>query len=207
MWQTVSYYAVLALEALCGVFGLRLYEEPRYQVIDRVGVHVEVRHYGTRLAAEIELPLAGRDRAFRVLFAYIAGDNRALAQSSRIAMTVPVQVANVAPIAMTVPVQASETPDKIRMRFFLPASYTLASAPTPTDSRVKIKQIADETVAVLRFSGNGRDVADRQTELIASLAGSRWQPAGKPYALFYDAPFTVPFLRRNEAAVAVVAAR
>ncbi len=210
MWQTVSYYVVLAIEALCGVFGLRLYEEPRYQVIDRIGAGVEIRRYAPRLAAEVDLPLAGqegRDRAFRVLFAYIAGDNRASAQPSRIAMTVPVQVINESPIAMTVPVQTATKPDRVRMRFFLPASYTLASAPTPTDSRVGLKQIADEIVAVLRFSGSGRDVAQRQSELIASLQGSRWQPAGKPYALFYDAPFTVPFLRRNEAAVAVVAAR
>jgi len=33
--------------------------------------------------------------------------------------------------------------------------------------------------------------------------GSKWQPIGEAYTLYYDAPFTLPFLRRNEAAVAV----
>ena len=29
-------------------------------------------------------------------------------------------------------------------------------------------------------------------------------PSGEPYTLYYDAPFTLPFLRRNEAAVVVI---
>lgn len=32
MWQTFTYYAALALESVVGVFGIRLYEEPRYAV-------------------------------------------------------------------------------------------------------------------------------------------------------------------------------
>jgi hypothetical protein len=37
-----------------------------------------------------------------------------------------------------------------------------------------------------------------------TLKDTKWRPSGEPYTLFYDAPFTLPFLRRNEAAVAVV---
>ncbi len=32
MWQTFTYYAALALESVVGVFGIRLYEEPRCAV-------------------------------------------------------------------------------------------------------------------------------------------------------------------------------
>ena len=63
-----------------------------------------------------------------------------------------------------------------------------------------------EEIAILHFSGSGSDLATRQTELMAALAGSRWRPTEAAYALFYDAPFTLPFLRRNEAAVAVAMA-
>jgi hypothetical protein len=59
----------------------------------------------------------------------------------------------------------------------------------------------------LRFSGSGADFAARQTDLIEKLRGSRWRPNGEPYTLYYDAPFTLPFLRRNEAAVAVIEAQ
>ena len=74
MWQSISYYAALAGESLIGVFGIRLYEEARYDVIDRIGDRVEVRHYAPRLAAEVDLAVpggAGRSEAFKLLFAYI----------------------------------------------------------------------------------------------------------------------------------------
>ena len=68
MWQAISYYVVLTLESLIGVFGIRLYEEPRYDVIDRIADRVEVRRYAPRPAAEVEAPVggkAGRNEAFR----------------------------------------------------------------------------------------------------------------------------------------------
>jgi hypothetical protein len=205
MWPAVSYYAALALEALIGIFGVRLYEEPRYEVIDRVADRVEIRRYGPRLAAEVALPSAGkgsRDDAFRLLFAYIAGANQAAAGNDLIAMTVPVEVREER-MAMTVPVQASEAGGTLRMQFFLPAKYSRDNAPKPTDARVQLVTVPGEIIAALRFSGSGGDSAERQSELVALLRQSSWRPTAAPYALNYDAPFTLPFLRRNEAAVAV----
>lgn len=60
-----------------------------------------------------------------------------------------------------------------------------------------------ETIAILRYSGGGNDRVQRQAALTAALAPSPWRPVGEPYTLNYDAPFTLPFLRRNEAAAAV----
>ena len=65
-------YAALAVESLIGVFGIRLYEEARYDVIDRIGDRVEIRHYAPRLAAEVDLAVpgeAGHSEAFKLLFA------------------------------------------------------------------------------------------------------------------------------------------
>ena len=209
MQQAISYYAVLALEALFGMFGIRLYEEPRYDVIDRIADRAEVRRYASRLAAEVELPVAGEagsNEAFRLLFAYIAGANRTSeAGNDRIAMTAPVEVRDKERMAMTVPVETSKANGTVRMRFFLPAEYGRREAPRPVDARVRLVTIPDETVAVLRFSGSGADFAERQSELIAALVGLRWRTIGTPYTLYYDAPFTLPFLRRNEAAVTVEA--
>jgi hypothetical protein len=211
VWQSISYYSVLAIESLFGVFGARLYEEPHYDVIDRIGGQVEIRHYAPRLAAEVDLAVtgdAGRSEAFKLLFAYIAGANRTSAfGNGRIAMTVPVEVSDKERLAVTVPVQAAETGGTTQMRFFLPAKYSLENAPTPLNPRVRLVTTSDETVAILRFSGSSRDFAEHQTQLVARLMGLKWRPNGAPYTLNYDAPFTLPFLRRNEAAVAVVEAQ
>lgn len=207
VWQSISYYAVLALESAIGVFGVRLYEEPRYDVVDRLADQVEIRRYGPRLAVEVEFAgagEAGRSEAFQLLFGYIAGANRTpAAGSDRIAMTVPVEVRDRERVAMTVPVQTSQSDGLGRMRFFLPAKFSRQSAPAPVDDRVRLVTTPAETIATLRYSGSGFDRVLRQGELTAALSSSPWRPLAEPYTLNYDAPFTLPFLRRNEAAVAV----
>lgn len=206
----VLYYATLAIESVVGFFGLRLYEEPRYAVEARLDGGVEVRRYEPRLAAEVEIAGATPDeeseRAFRALFDYIAGANAGGAGGEKIAMTAPVEIAR-APekIAMTVPVEQARSGAGTRMRFFLPARFTRETAPAPSDPRVRVVEMPAETLAVLRFSGAAPDdeVARRRDELLRALQGSRWTPDGEPVSLSYDAPFTLPFVRRNEVAVSV----
>ncbi len=211
MWQTIIYYTVLIFEAIIGAFGIRLYEESSYELLARVVGRIEIRRYPPRVAVEVRLPFTGeasQNEAFQLLFAYIAGANSsAISRNGRLGMTVPAKVQGNKRIAMTIPVQSSEAERHVRMQFFLPTNYTINTAPKPRDARVRLVPRETETVASLRFSGSGRDFAAREAELIKSLKGSTWQAVGAPYALFYDAPFTLPFLRRNEAAVAVVLAR
>jgi hypothetical protein len=207
MLSDIWYYVVLSCEAVLGIFGLRIYEEPPYTLLDAPADHIEIRRYGPRLAAEVQIDErgdAGRGQAFGLLFSYIAGANRGgSGGSERIAMTVPVDVARPARIAMTAPVETATQGGAVRMRFFLPAHYSRDTAPAPTDSRVKIVTVAEETLAALRFAGTGRDLDSRKEELIAALEKTHWKPVGTAYGLFYDAPFTIPFLRRNEAAITV----
>ena len=207
MWQTAMYYVTLFFEAAVGVFGIRLYEEPRYDVVDRLTDRIEIRRYAPRLAAEVELPSSTpsvRDEAFRLLFAYIAGANSGADENRRIAMTTPVEVTGTERIAMTVPVQTRDEPGSgVRMQFFLPAKFSVETAPVPTDPRVRIVTVPETAIAALRFSGMGRDEGQRQAELAGHLLNSRWRSTGPAAVLFYDAPFTLPFLRRNEVAVPV----
>jgi len=206
MLSQIWYYVVLAAEAVLGTFGLRLYEQPPYAVLDQPAAAVEVRRYGPRLAAEVALDGrdgADRGEAFGLLFSYITGANRGAAGDAElVAMTAPVDLAQPARIVMTAPVETGQGSGG-RMRFFLPARYSRDTAPVPVDSRVRIVTVPEQTVATLRFSGTARGLPQRQQQLIAALATSRWQPTAAPYGLFYNAPFTIPFLRRNEAAVAV----
>lgn len=77
----------------------------------------------------------------------------------------------------------------------------------PIDARVQILAVAGEMIATKTFSGRGRDreLNANQSMLLSALEKSDWQRTGQPYTLFYDAPFTLPFLRRNEAAIAITA--
>jgi hypothetical protein len=90
------------------------------------------------------------------------------------------------------------------MRFFLPAKYTKeAPPPKPSDTRVRIVALPARTVAALRDSGSGRGAKRKEQTLLETLETSAWQASGRPYTQYYDPPFTIPFLRRNEAAVTV----
>jgi len=192
----------------CSLFGVRSgYEAPGYEVVDTLADRVEVRRYDPRVVieTEVEAEEAGdaRSRAFRILAAYIFGENQG---SREVAMTVPVETRREPEkIAMTVPVETRDDAGRVRMRFFAPSEYTVDTLPAPRDPRVRLAEAPAETLAVLRFSGGTGEsaVAERRRELLELLAGSAWRPDGEPRALFYDPPWTLPFLRRNEVAVPV----
>ncbi len=197
------------LLSACSVFGVRSgTEEPRYSVAERLG-DVEIRRYAPRLAAETTVSgdaTAARGEGFRRLAGYIFGANQG---RTRIEMTAPVAQSTAARsgerIAMTAPVAQAPTEAGWVIRFFLPAG--LADAPVPNDARVRIVPVPAETVAVLRFSGLATDaaIANQRAALLAALSGTRWRPAGEPVTWFYDPPWTLPPLRRNEVAVPVAA--
>ena len=73
----------------------------------------------------------------------------------------------------------------------------------PTNNLVRIIKVPAETIATLRYSGSTEGSKSRETELIEALNETQWMPSGKTYLLGYDSPFSLPFLRRNEVAVAV----
>ena len=200
----------------CSVFGVRSgTEQPAYEVVAQLGEAAEVRRYGPRLAAEVEVEASdageGRNAAFRILAAYIFGANRA---RQEIAMTAPVEVAGESEgrgiaqkIEMTAPVEtASGEGGRLTMRFFLPAGLTMATVPTPEDPRVRILTVPGQTLAVRRFTGwrGASEVDAEEAELREALDGTAWRPAGESAAFFYDPPWTIPFLRRNEVVLPVV---
>lgn len=192
----------------CSLVGIRSgYEQPAYEVADRVEPGVEIRRYSPRLAAETTVEAAdaaaGRNAAFRILAAYIFGANRA---KGEIAMTSPVEVRSGSrEIAMTSPVETASAAGRYAMRFFLPAQLTLATAPEPTDPRVRLLEVPEQILAALRFSGSRTEerVGEKARALLTSLEGSPWKPTAEPVSLFYDPPWTLPFLRRNEVVVPV----
>lgn len=185
-------------------------EEPSYEVVDRITGHpnVEIRCYGTRIAAQTEVGAddeAARSIGFRRLAGYIFGGNHS---RTAIDMTAPVAQARPTKIAMTAPVAQSAAAHGSVIRFFMPASWTMATLPEPDDKNVTLVEVPGETVAVVRFSGDrSPDAVDEHLKIVRKvLAASRYRAVGEPVAWFYDPPFTLPFRRRNEVVIPVAPA-
>jgi hypothetical protein len=70
---------------------------------------------------------------------------------------------------------------------------------------VRIVDLPPETLAVQRFTGSWSEdaLAARKQDLLRVLDQSDWRAIADPVAMFYDPPWTIPFLRRNEVAVVV----
>ena len=169
------------------------YEEPEYNIVKKTDVY-EVRQYKKRTVAEVTY--GEEDSGFRVLFDYISGANK---DAREVDMTIPVTQSK--EIRMTVPVTQSTTDGKMSMRFFLPTKYSKQNAPKPNDERIRIIDLPAEYFAVISYSGFASDdnFEEHYTELKAALDKDGMVIKGPPIKATYNSPFTLPFLRRNEA--------
>jgi len=203
-------FAGRALEAVCSIAGIRVgLEEPLHSVQPLID-GVEIRQYGARIAAQTAVVAdeeAARSAGFRRLAGYIFGANH---EDAKIAMTAPVDqrpaTGDGQQIAMTAPVAQQVGRDgRWVIRFYMPGKWSLDTLPTPDDQRVELVEVAPETVAVLRFSGDRGpgSVAARTDQLRETLRATGFEPVGDAVAWYYDPPWTLPFRRRNEIALPV----
>lgn len=173
-------------------------EEPAYTVVAR-HADFEVRAYQGYVVAEVLVPgsreAADRD-GFRLLFRYISGANQ---PAQTLAMTAPVTTEAVE-IPMTAPVSRIAEAGGHRVQFVLPAGYTLATAPTPTDPRVQLREIPPMQVAVIRYAGSwsARNEARHLEKLRTAVAGAGLSVVGPPLLSRFNAPYVPTFFRRNE---------
>ena len=211
MLSAIAKLANRLIEAGGSVVGVRRGIEEPAHTVEQLTPGVEIRRYGMRIAAETTVSgdeEAARGAGFRRLAGYIFGGNHS---DTKLAMTAPVaqQAAGGGRperIAMTAPVsQRAGSDGKWVIRFFMPADKTMESLPQPDDPAVKLVSVPAETVAVRRFSGScsRRAIAAQTAKLMQVLRETGFEPTGTPAAWFYDPPWTVPMLRRNEVAVPV----
>ena len=158
------------------------YEEPEYKLIKSTDVY-EIRQYQERLAVETTQSRS-QNGAFRRLFNYISGSNES---SSKIAMTVPV-------------IQSKDS-NGASMIFFLPKSFTKQSAPLPDGDDVKLITVKGGFYAVTKYSGRSTDqnFIKHSALLFEALRKDNILTIGDPMMATYNGPFTLPFMRRNEA--------
>ncbi len=178
-------------------------ETPSYRVSLAEGAF-EVRHYGPRLMAEVTVEgdaWQARSAGFQILAGYIFGANEG---RQKVAMTTPVsQTPTPGRIAMTTP--ASQVPGAAGawvVQFMMPGEYRLETLPRAQDPRIRFLNLQPKRQAVLRFSGQTGDarLAEQAAELERRMAARGLVATGGPHFLFYDPPWTLPEMRRNEVA-------
>lgn len=179
------------------------YNEPAYTVT-LTSSAVELRQYAPMIVAEVTVSGERKEaisQGFRLIADYIFGNNTA---QQNVAMTTPVmQQAASKKIAMTTPViqQEGASQGSWTVQFVMPPEYTLETLPKPNNTAVKLKSVAGRKMAVIRFSGSAKDdhvIQEKIAELKAYVVTERLIPKGAPVLAFYDPPWTLPFLRRNE---------
>jgi SOUL heme-binding protein len=204
VWWIVGVVTVLLLGAALWGPIVSNVEHPKYLLVERSG-KIELRDYAPMIVAEAEVRDERREainKGFRIIADYIFGNNTA---SKKVAMTAPVTQQGTEKIAMTAPVTQQSDGLSWRVRFIMPSKYTMETLPKPNDSAVLLKEIPAKRVAAIRFSGfSTAENLDRHAkELNAFLSERNLVPQSPLTYAFYNPPWTLPFLRRNEILVEV----
>ncbi len=202
---------ILAATTITGCVNMdSSYEEPRYDVTERISESVELRTYKPYVLAEVTLPGNKDDtmnEGFRTLANYIFGGNTTAAE---ISMTAPVvgqstSQTSSTKIAMTAPVTGQASGNQYTIQFMMPAEYTLQTLPKPNDSRITLREQPTRKALVERFSwfmGNSK-IADATHTLKDEAAKRKLTVVGEPMVAYFNPPWTLPWLRRNEVMVEV----
>lgn len=168
----------------------------------------ELRRYPAHLVAEVEVDSSFTDagnRAFGVLAAFISGRN---STRGKVAMTAPVvQEQASTRIAMTAPVvqESRGEPGRHVVAFVMPAEFTADTLPTPTDPRIRVREIPTQTAAARIFTGrwSERIYQEQLAELHRAVAQAGLEITGPPRFARFDPPWTPWFLRHNEVVLPV----
>ena len=179
-------------------------EIPNYEVIQTKG-NIEIRQYEPMIVAEVETT-GERDDAisdgFRLLADYIFGNNTI---QQDIAMTAPVQQQQNQKIAMTAPVQQQANDGVWTVNFVMPSEFTLDNLPEPNNDQVVLREISAKTFVVIRFPGtdSNTNVSKHENRLMDYILANDLEVIGSPKYAFYDPPWTIPPLRRNEVMIEI----
>lgn len=205
------YIAIISIIAIIGlgvIFAgpvMSSVENPKYKVISKDG-DIEIRKYESMLIAEVEVAGERKEainQGFKLLADYIFGNNLV---KSKIAMTAPVEQQS-AKIAMTAPVEQSAGVGGVwKVNFIMPAEYNLDNLPKPVNDMVRIVEIPAKQYIVIKFSGTNTDanVLKHEEKLREYISNNSLTTRGSAKYAFYNPPWTLPIMRRNEVMLELV---
>jgi len=186
MLKVVLLLAALGMVVALLVVGCKAtragYESASYKVVREAG-RFEVRDYPVLTIVETPMASGASDGSFNRLFRFITGRNSASQK-----------------IAMTTPVFMSGRDTNATMAFVMPARMTSGQVPKPTDDAVSVREIEAGRFAVFRYSGgrNQKKEAEAITRLTSWMATEKLSAQSEPMFGYFDPPWTLAFLRRNE---------
>jgi len=204
-WTMIT--SIIALILIVGVLAgpvMSDVEKPDYKVIQSEQ-NIEIRQYEPMIIAEVEVDGKREDAigdGFRLLADYIFGNNTV---QQVISMTAPVQQKENQKIAMTAPVQQQSTGKSWRMSFVMPSKYSMDSLPVPNNNLVRLKEILTKKFVVIEFSGtnSNENVTEHENQLMNYIEANQIKINGSPKYAFYNPPWSLPFLRRNEVMIEI----
>ena len=204
-WTMIT--SIIALILIVGVLAgpvMSDVEKPDYKVIQSEQ-NIEIRQYEPMIIAEVEVDGKREDAigdGFRLLADYIFGNNTV---QQVISMTAPVQQKENQNIAMTAPVQQQSTGKSWRMSFVMPSKYSMDSLPVPNNNRVRLKGILTKKFVVIEFSGtnSNENVTEHENQLMNYIEENQIKINDSPKYAFYNPPWSLPFLRRNEVMIEI----
>jgi hypothetical protein len=160
------------------------YETPDYRVVSSDGAF-EVRDYPALTVVSAPMPHRGSDGAFMKLFRFIEGRNE---RSEKIAMTTPVLMSGA---------------ESGTMSFIVPKAVAEKGVPAPSNPDLAVAAKPAARFAVYRYSGSAKPAAAvaASKKLLDWVSAKGLVAVGSPIFAYYDPPWTLWFLRRNEVLV------
>ena len=194
----VGFVAVVTAAVAAGPIMSRV-EQPKYELTSTHG-EIETRSYGPMIVARTVVNgdrKSAINEGFRLIAAYIFGENE---HNVKVEMTAPVRQASQQNIAMTAPVTQQIHGESWTIQFIMPSEWSMDTLPLPMDERVTLTPVSPKQMLVIRFSGSASDALMRSktTELMNYAKKRHLEVQGEPIFAFYNPPWTLPFLRRNE---------
>lgn len=207
MYALIIIIAILVIWTLASFLFNSSVASPLYSVLEEKQGY-EIRNYEPYITAQVEVGGTydeAINQGFRILADYIFGNNT---KQTSIAMTAPVkekEKKEFEKIAMTAPVIESGDEQIRTVSFVMPFEYTLETLPKPNNSEIKIVPQEERKVAVLRFSWfrSADRVAEKKQKLIELLERDGIVQKSIPEYAGYNAPFTAPWLNRNEVMIEI----
>jgi hypothetical protein len=160
------------------------YETPDYKVVE-TDKAFEIRDYPALTVVSAPMPHRGQDGAFMKLFRFIEGRND---RAEKIAMTTPVLMSGT---------------ESGTMSFVVPKAVAEQGVPTPSNPELTVTTKPAARFGVYRYSGSTKPAAVEAAakKLLSWISSRGFKTEGSPIFAYYDPPWTLWFLRRNEVLV------
>ncbi len=164
------------------------YESPEYQVVETFG-DIEIRKYSAYSIVTYDNPGdRNSSQGFSSLFSYISKGNESEEK-----------------ISMTVPVIDEKKQDRTTMSFVVPSRFNREDIPLPKSDFLSVRVMEEGYFAAIRFRGNptSRRLEENEARLKDFVRDKGYKELSNYYNAFYDPPFQLPFVKRNDIMVRI----